>query len=140
MMMMIFFINKYYCCFFIWLHNIRSVWKLLVLDRRTWNYITVQTFSIKYSCMKIQLNPKDSHKFFVKLYLFPSLKRQSLALNNATRVVILYGGVDCVMVIIAGNGHSDPISNPGWCWLHFPLRKVCIQLFSHPHPHRPMGK
>ena len=24
-----------------------------------------------------------------------------------------------VMVIVAGNGHGDTSSNPGWDWLHF---------------------
>ena len=29
------------------------------------------------------------------------------------------GGVRGVMVIVIGNGHGDPSSNPGWDWLHF---------------------
>ena len=28
-------------------------------------------------------------------------------------------GVCGVMVIVAGNGHGDTSSNPGWDWLHF---------------------
>ena len=30
----------------------------------------------------------------------------------------LSGGARGVMVIVAGNGHGDTSSNPGWDWLH----------------------
>ena len=33
--------------------------------------------------------------------------------------LIHMGGVCGVMVIVAGNGHGDMSSNPGWDWLHF---------------------
>ena len=29
------------------------------------------------------------------------------------------GGARGVIVILAGNGHSDTSANPGWEWLHF---------------------
>ena len=32
---------------------------------------------------------------------------------------IVCGGARGVMVIVAGNGHSDTSSNPGRDWLHF---------------------
>ena len=31
----------------------------------------------------------------------------------------LNGGARGVMVIVVGNGHSDPSSNPGRDWLHW---------------------
>ena len=31
----------------------------------------------------------------------------------------MYGGACGVMGIVAGNGHDDMSSNPGWDWLHF---------------------
>ena len=30
-----------------------------------------------------------------------------------------WGGARGVMVIVVGNGHDDPSSNPGRDWLHF---------------------
>ena len=44
--------------------------------------------------------------------------------------VYIFGGVCGIMVIVLGNGHSDPSSN---LWFHIaliPFEKVCIQLFS----------
>ena len=49
---------------------------------------------------------------------------------------ITHGGAHDVMaIIIIGNGHGEPSSNPGWGWLHFHIvlilfGKVWIQLFS----------
>ena len=34
---------------------------------------------------------------------------------------IYMGGAHGVMVIIAGNGHGNTSSNPGWDWFHFIL-------------------
>ena len=45
--------------------------------------------------------------------------RMSLALNNPQSLICHYGCARRVIVIVGGNGHGDPSSNPGRDWLHF---------------------
>ena len=40
-------------------------------------------------------------------------------LYNCLTSTCIFGGARGVMVIVAGYGHGDTSSNPGWDWLHF---------------------
>ena len=63
---------------------------------------TYSTLSME-SCKRVLLSP----------YMFIT------CLDYILQTSIENGGARGVMVIIVGNGHSDPSSNPGQDWLYF---------------------
>ena len=53
----------------------------------------------------------------VNIFYNPNWQPSGSRVNTDT--IIKTGGARGVMVIVAGSGHGDMSSNPGWDWLHF---------------------
>ena len=97
------------------------IWTLEELLRTASNYLRL---SIIFLILNLLYMNSLSHshirftkKFHCKLNIGYHKIRHSHCL--VMHYMYIVRGGRGVMVIVVGNGHGDPNSNPGWDWLHF---------------------